>query len=234
MKKSFIAFTTMVMGFAMLANAQTPGQAPAATPAQKPASVNPAGAGSTGATSKVAIVQFQKALLSTQEGRKFQDELQTKFGPKKQEMDKRQADIQSQRDQLQRGGATMSDDAKNKLARDIDSANRKLQADAEDAQAELEQFENKGMQEMAAKMRTILDKYAAANSYTVVLDVSNEQQAVMWAAPETDISAELVKLYDQQYPSAAAPKPAAAAPKPAAQPPAARPPAATPPATKKQ
>jgi outer membrane protein len=86
------------------------------------------------------------------------------------------------------------------------------------------------MQELGGKMMAVLEKYATQNAFAVVLDVSNPQTPVLWAASAVDITNDIVKLYDQAYPGAAG-APAVPAAKPAA----ARPPAApaqTPPAKK--
>ena len=80
------------------------------------------------------------------------------------------------------------------------------------------------MQELGGKMMAVLEKYATQNGFAVVLDVSNPQTPVLWAASAVDITNDIVKLYDQAYPGTAA----APAAKPAAQTPAARPPAAAP------
>jgi outer membrane protein len=50
----------------------------------------------------------------------------------------------------------------------------------------------------------------------VVLDVSNPQTPVLWAASAVDITNDIVKLYDQAYPGTAAAPAAKPAAKPAA------------------
>jgi outer membrane protein len=87
------------------------------------------------------------------------------------------------------------------------------------------------MQELGGKMMAVLEKYATQNAFAVVLDVSNPQTPVLWAASAVDITNDIVKLYDQAYPGTAA-APAAPAAKPTT--PAAKPaaPAPTPPAKK--
>ena len=69
----------------------------------------------------------------------------------------------------------------------------------------------------------VIDKYAKDNGYALILDVSNPQTPVVFAASSIDITREVIDLYDKNAPAAttsAAPapaKPAApAAPKPAA------------------
>src|SRR5674476_1397006 len=91
-----------------------------------------------------------------------------------------------------------------------------LQRDTEDAQADLDAEQGKIMQELGNKVMAVLEKFATANGYALVLDVSNPQTPVLWASQTIDITSDIVKLYDQANPGTAAPgaakAPAAAAP----------------------
>jgi outer membrane protein len=187
------------------------------------------------APTKVAIIQFQTAVLSTQEGQVAAAAMKTKFDPKKTALEKRQADLKAMQDKLQQGGATLAADARTKLERDLQNGTRSLNNDAEDLNNEVQEEQNKVFQSMASKIGDIIKDYATKNGYAVVLDVSSEQTPVLWADPSTNITETVVKLYDQQHPAkgaAGAPaSPAPAATKPPANPPAAAP---KPPASKKQ
>jgi len=121
----------------------------------------------------------------------------------------------------------MSLDAQKKLQADIDANTKTFTRTQEDAQAEVQDQQGKIFQELGTKMMTILAKYGTDNGFAVVLDVSNQQTSVLWAASGVDVTSDIVKLYDEKYPLSAVSAPAA----PAA--PAAKPPA-TPPAAKKQ
>ena len=169
---------------------------------------------------KVAIIHVQNAILQTKDGQKAAADLQARFAPKKADLDKKQADIAALQDTLRKGSATMSEEAKAKLMRDIDANNKSLQRDTEDAQADLDQEQGKIMQELGNKLMAVLEKYATANGYALVLDVSNQQTPVLWASQTIDITTDIVKLYDQANPGTAAPAaakaPVSAAPRPAA------------------
>jgi outer membrane protein len=189
LKKNFVVFPALVLGMAAMVHAQTP--------------------------AKVAIIHVQNAILQSKDGQKAASELQGRFAPKKADLDKKQADIATLQDTLRKGSATMSEEAKAKLMRDIDANNKSLQRDTEDAQADLDQEQGKIMQELGNKVMAVLEKYATANGYALVLDVSNPQTPVLWASQTIDITSDIVKLYDQANPGTAAPagaKPAAPAP----------------------
>ena len=163
----------------------------------------------------MGIIQIQNAILSTKDGQKAVGELRTRFEPKRTELEKKQANIAAMQDQLRKGSATMSEDAKKKLMRDIDQATKSLNRDTEDAQAEVEQAENKIMQELGGRIMAVMDKYAKDNGFALMIDVSNPQTPVVFAASSIDITREVIDLYDKNAPAAAAPAAAPAA-KPAA------------------
>jgi outer membrane protein len=169
------------------------------------------------APTKVGIINVQGAIISTRDGQKAAAELQSRFTPKKSELDKKQAEIQGLQDQLKRGSNTMSEDARNKLVRDIDEKTKRLGRDTEDAQAEFDQEQGKVMQEVGGKLMAVLDKYAKENGYAVILDVSAQTTPVLWAANGIDITKDIIELYDKSAPTAApAAAPSAAQPKPPA------------------
>jgi outer membrane protein len=186
----------------------------------------------TQAPTKVAIIHIQQAIVATKDGQKATADLGTRFGPKRTELEKKQSEIAALQDQLKKGSATMSDEAKTKIAKDIDALNKELTRGGEDYDAEVQQEEGKVMNVLGQQMLDVVGKYAAQNGFAMVLDVSN-QQTVLWADPSVNITAECIKLYDQAHPGTSA-APAAAAPKPPAgagpgtAKPAANPPAAAP------
>ena len=185
---------------------------------------------------KLGIIHVQNAIISTRDGQKAVAELQSRFTPKKEDLDKKQADIQGLQEQLKRGSNTMSEEARTKLMRDIDEKTKRLQRDTEDAQVEFDQEQGKVMQSVGGKLMAVLDKYAKDNGYAVILDVSAQTTPVLWAANGVDITKEVIELYDKApgaTTSAPAPPAAGAAAKPAAPAPSTPAPAPKPPATKK-
>jgi outer membrane protein len=145
--------------------------------------------------------------MSTRDGQKALAELQNRFTPRKQEIDKRQAEVQSLQEQLKRGSNTMSEDARNKLVRDIDEKSKRLARDTEDAQSEFDQDQGRLYQDVGGKLMAVLDKYAKENGFSVILDVSSQATPVLWAANGTDITKDIIDLYDK---SSAGPAPASA------------------------
>jgi outer membrane protein len=216
-KKNLLISSALVLGATVMAQAQS------ATP--------------TPSQTKIGIIHVEAAILGTKEGKKAGEELNAKFGQKRAELEKKQASIDQLKDTLQKGSATMSDEAKDKLMRQIDSDTTSLKRATEDAQADMQQEEGKVLNELGAKLYTVVVKFAKDNGYTMIIDVSQQNQPVWWAAESTNITNEVIGLYDKAYPSAGAAVPTTgSAPSPAAHP-ATTPtsgPAAPSPAPKKQ
>ena len=226
MKKKAFALTVLASGIAAMAYAQAAAQAPAPAPPMAPGTAVPPTPTATGWPTRVAIIQLQQALLKTQDGQKASADMNAKFGPRRSALEKRQTDLQGMQDQLNKGAATMTDAARQKMTADLTSGQKQLQRDTEDFQSEVQSYENGIMQEMVTKMVDVISKYATANGYAMVIDVSNQQSPVIWADQAYVITDAIIKLYDQAHPNAAAP-----AARPTAAPAATAPPA---PPVKKQ
>jgi outer membrane protein len=163
--------------------------------------------------SKVGVIQFQAAVLSTAEGKAASAALRAKFDPKKADVDKRQGELQAINDKLQKGGATLTPEARAKMQEDLSRGSRNLQHDIDDLNGELQQDEAKIMQDMGAKMSDLIQRYATKNGLSMVLDVSSEQTPVLWADAASNITADIVKEYDALHPvKSAAAAPAISAP----------------------
>lgn len=188
----------LFLGFGLAASTAARGQAGAPSPAGGPV------------PSKVAIVAIQPAIASTNEGKKELDALQQRFSPRQVELKNQNDEIENLKKQLQAQGEKLSDEARASQVRTIESKQKTLQRNAEDFQNEVQQAELEVLNRLGGKMQKILETYAKANGYAVVLDVSNPQTTpVMYAAETANITKDLVDAYNAQSPVAApAAKPA--------------------------
>ena len=188
MKKSVFRAPLLALGFGVLAFGQ--------------ASAPP---------TKVGIIHIQQAIAQTRDGQKAVGELTTKYEPKKKELDQKQAEVQQLEQQYRTGTNTMSDEARQKLMRDIDQRRKQLQRDTDDAQAELQQDQDRVLQELGQKIMVIVDRYASEHGFALILDVSSPQTPVLFASNSIDITRDIVSLYDQPQGAGSA-GPAAGAP----------------------
>lgn len=193
-------------------------QAASAPSASTPAVNTPAATGPV--PTKIGVVNIQQAIQECAEGKKEGDALQQKFAPKKAELQTLNDDVENLKKQYQAQAEKLSDEEKNSRAKAIDTKQKALQRNYEDAQAEFQQAEQDVINRIGSKMVAVLEKYANANGFAVVLDVSNPQTSpVLWATQGTVITKELVDAYDKENPAGTtAAKPAGAAKSPAPRP----------------
>lgn len=193
----------------------------AAAPANAP-SAAPAG-------NRIAIVNIQQAIGATNEGKKEFDALQQKYSPKQVQLKNENDEVENLKKQLQTQGDKLSDEERNSRMQTLEVKQKNLQRNLQDAQDEYQQDTQQVVNRIGSKMLNVLESYAKANGYAVVLDVSSPQTPVLYAATSTNITKELVDAYNAQFPAAA---PAGKTPgKPAAR---TTPPSAPRPATPKK
>ena len=164
---------------------------------------------------KVGIIHIQNAIIQTKDGQKAAADIDARFGPRQKEADRKGAELQALETQYRNGVNTMSEEAKSKLAREIELKRKLLQRHVDDARADLEQEQRRVLDELGQKMMVVIDKYAADHGYAVILDVSTQQSGVLYASSTIDITSEIVDLYDK---NSGLPAPAAPAAGPAKKP----------------
>ena len=180
---------------------------------------------------KVGIIHIQNAILGTKDGQKALQELEARSAPKKKELERRQAEIVGLQEQLNKSSNVGGEEAKQKLIREIDQKKKAFSRDVDDAQADLDQENQKVLNELGGRIMAVLDKYSNDNGYALILDVSNQQTSpVLFAANGIDVTRDIVALYDKNAPGMTAPSaaptkmpPASAPVRPTATPAAPRP-----------
>jgi outer membrane protein len=111
---------------------------------------------------RIATIAIQQAIFQTKDGQKALADIQTKFNPVKAKLDAKKAEIAKDEDQLRKGQNTMSPEAQQKLARDVDVATKALNRDTDDANNDLQEENQRLMADLGGKIMAVLNKYASA------------------------------------------------------------------------
>jgi outer membrane protein len=219
MNRTFVLIYALGAGLMTTAGkAQTPAAAPAST-ATEPAA--PAPVTPQAIPAKIALVAFEQAVFATNEGQKAVQDIQTKYKPKKDQIETLSHEVDALKKQLQGAPATLTDAERAAKMKEIDAKEKRLNHDAEDAQTAYNTDLQEVYGKVAAKVSVTLKKYVSDNGFTLLLDVSSQQSNVMWANQSTDVTQAVVTAYNTSsgvaapVPSApSAPAPAAARPRP--------------------
>src|ERR1700678_1086617 len=186
--------------------------------------------GAAASPAKVGVISVQAAIQSSAEGKQAAAELQSQFAPRQTELDNLRKQIEDLQTRLRTTSNTLSDEEKARLAREGDQLKRTYQRKQQESQDDYTEAEREVVDRIGRKMIDVLDKYSKENGYSVILDTSAQNTPVIYAANTIDVTQDIIKLFDQNYPvkNAAATKPAAprsTTPRPAASQPAQQQPA---------
>ena len=181
---------------------------------------------------KVGVINLQEAIANTAEGKKAFGDLQKKYQPRQQDLQRQQQEIQALQEQIQKQQATLSDEERVRLSRELEDKSKLFKRANEDATADYQADSQDTYRRLGQKMVRIVNEYAQQSGYAIVLEEAQVQP--YFATRESVITEEIAKRYDAAYPvegasaapaattpataapalAAPAPKPAAPAPKP--------------------
>jgi outer membrane protein len=221
-------FAAMILPVALLLAAAVAAQTNIAA---APAATTTAPGTTASGPQKIAVIDIQTAILATNEGQRDFNALNTKFDPKRNELQQSNKEIEDLRRQLQAQDGKLNDEARSTLVKSIEAKQKVLQRNSEDAQNDYQQQQNEIVQRILGKLAPVVKKYATENGVSLLIDVSNPwpQGPVLWARDSVDITKAVVDTYNSQSGVPAPPKsatatpgggtkPATAAPKPVAPP----------------
>ena len=183
MKRTFALAAMLASAFTLNAAAQTPAApAPAGTVTAIPA--------------KVAVLAFQVAVAQTNEGQRNFSDLQKKFEPKRAQLKTLNDEIESLKKQLQAQGDKLSPAESASRTKTIDEKTKQLQRQAEDAKNDFQQEIQDMYNTLASKVYEVVSSYAQEQGFTLVVDVSQQQSPVLWAAESTNITQPIIAAYN--------------------------------------
>ncbi len=184
MKRSLSLVCVLASGMGVAAFAQ------AAPPKSDPAPVPV-----TGAT-KIAVINFQQAVGQTNEFQRDVADLQKKYEPRSQQLQTLNSQIEAEKKQLQDAGDKLSDADRASRMHDIDDKTKSLQRSAEDLRNDEQSDGQETFQQVGQKVFGVMSGYAEQNGFNLVLDDSQQNSGVFWAAQGVDITKAVTDAYN--------------------------------------
>lgn len=178
-----------------------------------PAKPDPAPVAVTGA-SKIAVINFQQAVGQSNEFQRDIAQLRQKYQPREQSLQQLNGQIEAMKKQLQTSSSTLSDTQRETQLRQIDDKTKSLQRSAEDLRNDEQADTQEAFQQVGQKVYDEVGTYAKQQGFQLVLDASQQSSGVVWASEGTDITAAVVKAYNDKSGIAAPPAAVPSAPAP--------------------
>jgi outer membrane protein len=148
------------------------------------------------AQSKVGVINLQRAVLETAEIKKASVDLETKFKPRQQEMEKVQKELQAIQEKLQTNAGKLTPQAQADLNIEGQRKQRELQRLGEDLQQDVDRERNEILSSSGQKMQQVVKQLSEAKGIDIVVDVTN----TVYFKPALELTAEAIAAYDKAYP----------------------------------
>ncbi|MGC8793257.1 MAG: OmpH family outer membrane protein [Bryobacteraceae bacterium] len=146
--------------------------------------------------SKVAVVNFQRALLDTAEIKKASADLEAKYKPRQAELEKIRQEIQDLQQKLQSLAGKLTPQAESEMNFQLQRKQRDFQRLSEDLQSDVDEERNAILTKAGQRMREIINKLAEEKGADVIIDASN----TLYFKPALDLTQEATAAYDKAYP----------------------------------
>jgi len=146
-------------------------------------------------TSKIAIINSQKAFETSLEGKKALNQLQDQEAKIKSDIQKMDDAIRLLENRLNTGRLTMTNEALLALQSDIEKKTTERKRYEEDKAREMNTLSANLIQKIRVEMVSIIEALAKERGLELVLDTATS--GVVTAAPTIDVTDEVVRRYDQ-------------------------------------
>lgn len=153
------------------------------------------------AQSKIGFVDSNRAVVSTEEGKAEYQKITDWLKKQDDDMQGLRKSLADKQTQFQNQQNILADDKKEELLKEIDRLDTEIKRRTEDIKKDyarrLEEFGKK----MDKKITPLFNKFAQDNGYTLILYIN--PQVIAYYNAETDVTEQIIKLYNQAYPFAA-------------------------------
>lgn len=166
-------------------------------------------AGTASAQSKVAVVDVQRAVASTEDGLRAQATLKKLFDSRQQELNKKQTDLQRQREDIDKQSKVLPAASLQKRIEEWQKQMMELQAVFVEYNKELEKKQKELTDPVFEKMMGIIKRLATTESIDLVVD----KATVAYVRGDLDLTDRCIQLYNSGGGGAAPPAASGAAPK---------------------
>ena len=166
-------------------------------------------------SSKVGAINLRQAIASTAEGKQASAQLESQFLARRKELESLNKQIGDLQQRLASGANTLSDEERARLTLQGQRLTQQLERRQNEFQEDLNNAQSDVINTIGRKLVDVVVRYAPSNGYGAILDNSSQNTPVLFAS--SDITQDIVRLYDEAYPVKGA-APVGVTPKPPAKP----------------
>lgn len=144
---------------------------------------------------KIGFVDMQKAVQSTDSGKKAKKDLEGEFEKKKKELQAKEGDLKKMGEDLEKKKSVLSEEALAKKQVEFQEEMMKYREVVGKSQMDLQKKERDLTQPILDKMRRVIEKVAKDKGYNMVLE---NNAMVLFASKDNDLTEEVIKAFEKE------------------------------------
>jgi outer membrane protein len=144
--------------------------------------------------SKIAVVDLQRAIAETEDGRKAKDKLKKLFESRQQGLDKKQEELKKLKDEIEQQKNVLSQDAINAKVESYQKQLVELQQVYVEYQRELAEKEGELTRVIVERMEKILRRMGQTDGYTLILE--RNEAGVIYVPTNLDLTDLVIQRYN--------------------------------------
>ena len=148
------------------------------------------------AQTKIGVVDLQRAINETEDGRQAKRRLKKVFDERQKSLNEKQEALKAQKESLERQQDVLSQDALKKKVEKYQADLMELQNEYVQYQQELSTKEGELTQKILEKMQAILRRIGQTDGYTMIIEAN--EGGVVWVPSNLDLTDVLIQRYNKQ------------------------------------
>ena len=153
---------------------------------------------------RLAVVDMQRAILETEEGRRAKNQLKRLFESRQEQLNDRQESLKRLKADLEKQERVLSRDALQKRMSEYQEQLVSLQKNYMEYQQELAQREAELTKQILVNLQGVVRQIGTAEGYTAIFD----QSGIVWAPTHIDLTDRVIAEFNREHPPSAEATPA--------------------------
>ncbi len=145
---------------------------------------------------KIGVVDLQRAINETEDGRQAKRRLTKLFEERQKKLDAAQESLKSQKESIERQQDVLSEEALKKKVEKYQEDLMALQTEYVDYQRELSTKEAELTKKILDKMQAILRRIGQSDGYTLIVEAN--EGGIVWVPANLDLTDVLIQRYNAQ------------------------------------
>ena len=150
------------------------------------------------AGTRVVVVNSERVLAESNEGKAVVKEMEAKFAPKQKELQARALELERLQTEYQQKQASFSDAERQRRALEIQQKQKSAERFQEDLNAEVNAAREDSLGRLGKRVSDVVQKYGAEKQYTLILDAG--ASGALYVGAGADITNEILAAYNQAHP----------------------------------